>query len=49
MFQCTMSRKEGIYRRKKRIMSFDPYTEEMRAALETKKREVYATLGRYRF
>lgn len=44
-----MSRKEGIYRRKKRIMAFDPYTPAMHAALEAKKHEVYAALGRYKY
>lgn len=44
-----MSRKEGIYRRKKRLMTFDPYTPAMHVALEMKKREVYSTLGRYKF
>lgn len=44
-----MSRKEGIYRRKKRIMAFDPYTPAMHAALEEKKRDVYAALGRYKY
>lgn len=49
LFNCAMSRKEGIYRRKKRIMAFDPYTNAMHAALEAKKREVYAALGRYKY
>lgn len=49
LFSCAMSRKEGIYRRKKRIMAFDPYTTAMHAALEAKKREVYAALGRYKY
>lgn len=44
-----MARKEGIYRRKKRIMAFDPYTQTMHESLEAKKREVYAALGRYKF
>lgn len=49
LFNCAMSRKEGIYRRKKRIMAFDPYTPNMHAALEAKKREVYSALGRYKY
>lgn len=49
LFNCAMSRKEGIYRRKKRIMAFDPYTPAMHAALEAKKHEVYAVLGRYKY
>lgn len=49
LFECALARKEGIYRRKKRIMTFDPYTTEMHTALEIRKREVYSALGRYRF
>lgn len=49
LFNCAAARKEGIYRRKKRIMTFDPYNEAMRAMLEKKKREVYLALGRYHF
>ncbi|KAJ6635427.1 WSCD family member [Pseudolycoriella hygida] len=49
LLNCALSRKEGIYRRKKRIMTFDPYTPEMHKAIEEKKREVYAELGRYKF
>lgn len=49
LFSCAMSRKEGIYRRKKRIMAFDPYTPAMHAALEAKKHEIYVALGRYKY
>ncbi|XP_037049867.1 WSCD family member AGAP003962 [Bradysia coprophila] len=49
LLNCALSRKEGIYRRKKRIMTFDPYTPDMHKAIEEKKREVYAELGRYKF
>lgn len=44
-----MARKEGIYRRKKRIMAFDPYSPAMHIALEAKKREVYGALGRLKY
>lgn len=44
-----MARKEGIYRRKKRIMAFDPYTPAMHETLEAKEREVYTILGRYKY
>lgn len=30
-------------------MAFDPYTPAMHAALEAKKHEVYAALGRYKY
>lgn len=41
-----MGRREGIYRRKKRIMTFDPYTPTMHGLLDAKKRDVYTSLGR---
>lgn len=41
-------RKEGIYRRKKRILQFDPYSPAMHAAIDEKRTEVYAALGRFR-
>lgn len=46
---CAVARKEGIYRRKKRIMTFDPFTPEMHIVLEQRKRHVYTALGRNRF
>ncbi|XP_059622700.1 WSCD family member AGAP003962 [Phlebotomus argentipes] len=46
MFSCAMSRKEGIYQRKKRLMSFDPFTEEMKVHLEEKRTDVLSALGR---
>lgn len=49
MLHCAISRKEGIYRRKKRILTFDPYSLEMHTQLELKKRQVYSDLGRYKF
>lgn len=49
MLRCAIGRKEGIYRRKKRILTFDPYSQEMHTQLEIKKRQVYADLGRYKF
>lgn len=39
-------RQEGIYRRKKRIMPFDPYTPAMHVVIDGKRSEVYAALGR---
>uniref|UniRef100_A0A1B0CIB8 Putative beta-16-n-acetylglucosaminyltransferase n=1 Tax=Lutzomyia longipalpis TaxID=7200 RepID=A0A1B0CIB8_LUTLO len=46
LFSCAMSRKEGIYQRKKRLMSFDPFTMEMKQQLEEKRLEIFAILGR---
>uniref|UniRef100_A0A182KGN2 Sulfotransferase domain-containing protein n=1 Tax=Anopheles christyi TaxID=43041 RepID=A0A182KGN2_9DIPT len=47
LLACALMRKEGIYRRKKRILQFDPYSPAMHAAIDGKRAEVYATLGRY--
>uniref|UniRef100_A0A1B0D5D5 Uncharacterized protein n=1 Tax=Phlebotomus papatasi TaxID=29031 RepID=A0A1B0D5D5_PHLPP len=46
LFSCAMSRKEGIYQRKKRLMSFDPFTPQMKLELEEKRQEVFSILGR---
>lgn len=43
---CTILRKEGIYRRRKRILSFDPFTQAMHARINAKRDEVYRKLGR---
>lgn len=43
---CAMQRKEGIYRRKKRIMAFDPYSPQMHQMIGAKRSEVYTILGR---
>ncbi|XP_058130604.1 WSCD family member AGAP003962 [Anopheles ziemanni] len=47
LLACALMRKEGIYRRKKRILQFDPYSPAMHAAIDEKRAEVYAALGRY--
>ncbi|XP_022231098.2 WSCD family member GA21586 isoform X2 [Drosophila obscura] len=46
LLRCAILRKEGIFRRKKRLLSFDPYTEAMRAEVQARKRIVYGLLGR---
>ncbi|KAH8388106.1 hypothetical protein KR093_011798 [Drosophila rubida] len=46
LMRCALLRKEGIFRRKKRLLSFDPYTEAMRAELLARRRLVYGLLGR---
>uniref|UniRef100_D3TQS4 Beta-1,6-N-acetylglucosaminyltransferase n=1 Tax=Glossina morsitans morsitans TaxID=37546 RepID=D3TQS4_GLOMM len=46
LLNCALVRKEGIFRRKKRILSFDPYTPAMRVQLREKKQYVYTILGR---
>ncbi|XP_053691158.1 WSCD family member AAEL009094 [Sabethes cyaneus] len=47
LLACALARKEGIYRRKKRILQFDPYSPAMHAAIDEKRTEVYAALGRF--
>ncbi|KAH8419860.1 hypothetical protein KR009_003291 [Drosophila setifemur] len=46
LMRCAIIRKEGIFRRKKRLLSFDPYTVSMRAEVENRRRIVYGMLGR---
>lgn len=46
LLKCTLSRKEGIYRRRKRIQRFDPYTPEMHEKILEKTKEVFEKLGR---
>lgn len=46
LMRCAIMRKEGIFRRKKRLLSFDPYTDSMRAELLARRRIVYGLLGR---
>lgn len=46
LLACTLERKEGIYRRRKRILHFDPFTKEMHERIAAKRKEVYGKLGR---
>ncbi|CRL01941.1 CLUMA_CG015069, isoform A [Clunio marinus] len=46
LMRCAIMRKEGIYRRKKRLLTFDPYTTTMKKMIEQKRAQVYAELGR---
>lgn len=48
LLACAIKHKEGIYRRKKRLMNFDPYTTEMKKLIERKRIQVYEELGRYK-
>lgn len=41
LFKCAMERKEGIYRRKKRVLNFDPYTSKMKEQLKSVQEKVY--------
>lgn len=46
LMRCAIMRKEGIYRRKKRLLNFDPYTPAMKRMIEEKRTQVYSELGR---
>lgn len=46
LLACALKRKEGIYRRKKRLLNFDPYTIAMKKMIEKKRKDVYEFLGR---
>lgn len=46
LMRCALSRKEGIYRRKRRLMSFDPFIPMMKKLIEEAKQRVYTKLGR---
>ncbi|KAG5682455.1 hypothetical protein PVAND_011806 [Polypedilum vanderplanki] len=48
LLACALKRKEGIYRRKKRLLNFDPYTASMKKMIEKKRIYVYKELGRYK-
>ena len=47
LLKCAISRKEGIYRRRKRIIQFDPFTPAMHETISAKTKEIYEKLGRY--
>lgn len=40
-FECAISRQEGIYRRKKRVLNFDPYNNEMKRKMKLEQEVVY--------
>lgn len=46
LMRCAIMRKEGIYRRKKRLLTFDPFTPTMKKMIEEKRSQVYEELGR---
>lgn len=46
LLSCAVKRKEGIYRRKKRLLNFEPFTTSMRKMIEKKRIQVYEELGR---
>ena len=46
LLACAVSRREGIYKRRKRLIRFDPYTPEMHEKIAAKEKEVFRKLGR---
>jgi hypothetical protein len=47
LLRCTVTRKEGIYKRKQQTLTFNPYTYAMEKMIEEKREQVYTKLGRY--
>lgn len=46
LLRCTLQRKEGIYRRRRRIIKFEPYSKEQQQKIAARTKDVYAKLGR---
>ncbi|XP_012158267.1 WSCD family member GA21586 isoform X2 [Ceratitis capitata] len=44
LLSCTLLRREGVFRRKKRFLNFDPFTASLRAMIREKKLAVYKYL-----
>lgn len=44
---CAISHKEGIYRRKKKLQDFDPFTTEMYKALDGVRNRVLSMVADY--
>jgi hypothetical protein len=44
--QCVMARKEGIYKRSKKNLGLDVFTDDMRKMLNDKQRNLYTVLHR---
>lgn len=47
MLLCALERREGIYRRKKRLMNFDPFTPSMKRALNDEQDRIYNVIKKY--
>lgn len=43
--QCALDRQEGIYRRRKRVLNFDPYTPEMKKILKEEEDKIYRAIN----
>lgn len=46
--ECTMKYKEGIYRRRKKLQDFDPYTPEMYQSIHETRSKVLKIVADYR-
>lgn len=46
LMKCALERKEGIYRRKRRVLNFDPYTTAMKKQLEAEQDQIYEAIYR---
>lgn len=46
LFRCAIERQEGIYRRKKRVLTFDPYTPAMKQQIQLEQERVYESIYR---
>jgi len=44
--QCVMDKKEGIYKRSKRLLNFSPFDDSMRSLLMEKQKSVYEIMQR---
>lgn len=44
MLSCALERQEGIYRRKRRLLNFDPYTNAMKKRLQAEQKKVYEAI-----
>lgn len=44
LLQCALERQEGIYRRKKRVLNFDPYNTPMKKQLQIEQEKVYQAI-----
>lgn len=41
LLKCALERQEGIYRRKRRVLNFDPYSSAMKKQLQMEQEKVY--------
>lgn len=44
LLQCALERQEGIYRRKRRVLNFDPYNSVMKKQLQMEQEKVYQAI-----